>query len=448
MGGQSGGVQRFFSRVFKERQIYHRSDGVVHFISMSTKTQVAFASIAGAALLWIAYASVNVVFKEQIIVKKDRDARNMERSFEREILRRQQEYEDIDALFQTAKTEFRDEIDVLRGRHATLSGLIDRAEGAEALLSDLSKELATAGAPNGEKPKNGVRIMVDQDPGEPTPRQSRSSALQRDAALEAAHHAQVSSAWLPPAMAVDADGADPLKLRQAHRASQTLIADQLLLLAAIEERAARRTRQIKAVLEAVGVGAQTLASPGKIVNVPLAQGGPFIDADNKSDFGTPFFARANRTGAAVQEFALLASVLENIPLSSPITEERRFTSGFGIRKDPFSGRRGAHYGVDFAAWRGTPIRATAKGVVVFSGTRSTFGKLVEIDHGNGFKTRYAHLRRRTVKAGERVELHDQIGELGSTGRSSGPHVHYEVLFKGKQVNPMRFIEAGRYVFES
>jgi len=94
------------------------------------------------------------------------------------------------------------------------------------------------------------------------------------------------------------------------------------------------------------------------------------------------------------------------------------------------------------------VTATGAGVVKFAGTRSGFGRVVEIDHGNGFITRYAHMSRITVKAKQKVNLHDKVGELGSSGRSTGPHVHYEVLFKKRPVNPRRFIEAGRYVFES
>ena len=124
------------------------------------------------------------------------------------------------------------------------------------------------------------------------------------------------------------------------------------------------------------------------------------------------------------------------------------TSRFGVRRDPINGRNANHHGIDFAAGWASPIVSTATGKVKFAGTRSGFGRVVEIDHGNGFVTRYAHLNRFVVKRGQKVKLHQKIGELGNSGRSTGPHIHYEIIYKGRPVNPQRFIEAGRYVVES
>ena len=436
MGRKSGKFGRIVSRFFKERQIYHRSDGVVHFISMSSKTQIALAAVAGSALLWIAYASVNVVFKEQIIVAKERDSRVMELSYGRQLLEQQQAYEDIDTLNQIMKRQYNSEIDAIRSRHETLRAMIERDVAVDVGLETLSKKLSEAGAPNGQKPSNGNRIMIDVEPGEPTPRESRVSLLKRKAMNEAI--GWVSKGGLAHSDAVATD----------QLASVNLYVEQTLLLASLEEKATKRLNELKKVMKAVGLNAETLMQPSKIRNQALAQGGPFIDADNYSMQDSLFFGHANRVAALVDELSVYHSVIKNVPISSPLTATRRFTSGYGVRKDPISGRRSNHYGIDFAAaWR-SPVRATADGVVKFAGVRSGFGKVVEIDHGNGFMTRYAHLNRHSVKKGAKVKLHDKIGELGSSGRSTGPHVHYEILFKGKPTNPQRFIEAGRYVFES
>jgi len=180
----------------------------------------------------------------------------------------------------------------------------------------------------------------------------------------------------------------------------------------------------------------------------LAQGGPFIDIAAGGEAAAIFYEHANRAAAAVDDLAAIYKALQNVPLSSPLVVGRRFTSGFGIRRDPINGKYSRHNGIDFAAPWASPVTATADGVIHFAGTRSGFGRVVEINHGNGFITRYAHLNRISVKSGQKVSLHDKVGELGSSGRSTGPHVHYEVLYKGKPLNPRRFIEAGRYVFES
>ena len=115
------------------------------------------------------------------------------------------------------------------------------------------------------------------------------------------------------------------------------------------------------------------------------------------------------------------------------------SSGFGYRVDPFTGRRRMHKGLDFAAMTGTPIYAPADGVVSYSGREGGYGKIVSIDHGYGIVTRYAHNSRLLVKTGEKVKRWQKIAEVGSTGRSSGPHLHYEVRVNGVPVNPENYI---------
>jgi len=115
------------------------------------------------------------------------------------------------------------------------------------------------------------------------------------------------------------------------------------------------------------------------------------------------------------------------------------SSGFGYRRDPFTGRSRLHKGMDFGANRGTPVYAPADGVVSFAGREGGYGKIVSIDHGYGIVTRYAHNSRLMVKSGQRVKRWDKIAEVGSTGRSSGPHLHYEVRLNGVPVNPEKYI---------
>lgn len=115
------------------------------------------------------------------------------------------------------------------------------------------------------------------------------------------------------------------------------------------------------------------------------------------------------------------------------------SSKFGFRTSPFSGRRVFHEGLDIAARYGLDVKATAKGIVVYSGDKAGYGKVVTIDHGYGYMTRYGHNSNLTVKVGDKVEKGDVIAKVGSTGRSTGPHVHYEVLVNGIPVNPLKFI---------
>lgn len=438
MSRKSGRVRRIISRLFKERQIYHRSDGVVHFISMSTKTQIALAAVLGSFLLWVAYASVNVVFKEQIIVAKDRDARVMETAYTKQLQKQMRAYDDVASLNVIMQQEFDATMAEISSRHQTLKNMVERKFAVDQSIGSLAQGLAEAGAPNGAKPSNGNRVMIDVAPAEATPRQSRVSVLRREAVEEAARGRADVPAGSPAAAAIE----------KMEAASADLYVEQMLLLASLEESAAQKIDELRMVMASTGVSADEIAPPAKIANFVLAQGGPFIDAQNVSDISTAFFLHANRAGQLIDELSTLDAAVTRMPLSSPLTVSRRFTSGFGVRRDPITGRNASHYGIDFAAAWASPVTATAAGVVRFAGTKSGWGRVVEIDHGNGFMTRYAHLNRITVSAGQKIQLHEKVGELGSSGRSTGPHVHYEILYKGKPKNPRRFIEAGRYVFES
>jgi len=438
MSRRSGKFRRMLSRFFKERQIYHRSDGVVHFISMSSKTQIALAMVVGAALMWVAYASVNVVFKEQIIVAKERDFRVMETTLSKRLVDAQKAYDDVNMLNHIIEQQFDATMDDIASRHQLLKNMVERKAAIDQDIDALAAGLSEAGGPNGQKPSNGNRVMIDIAPGEPTPRQSRMSVLRKEASTEVVLRRRAAA---QEGLAADA-------IRTMETAAADLFLEQTLLLASIEEKAAKQIETLKLVMDSTGVESSALVTPAKISNVALAQGGPFIDAAISSGAPSRFFQHANRAAGAVDELEAIQAAIDHVPLSSPLTASRRFTSGFGIRRDPFNGRHSSHFGVDFAAAWASPVTATAAGRVKFAGTRSGFGRVVEIDHGNGFLTRYAHMSRITVKTGSKVDLHDKVGELGSSGRSTGAHVHYEIHFKGRPINPRRFIEAGRYVFES
>jgi len=131
--------------------------------------------------------------------------------------------------------------------------------------------------------------------------------------------------------------------------------------------------------------------------------------------------------------------LDHVPTINPVAAPHYFSSGFGARRDPFTGRPARHNGIDLSAPRGTPFRCTADGQVVFVGRNGDFGKSIKIDHGNGFVTVYAHADRLLVERGQAVRRGDVIGEIGNTGRSTGDHLHYEVRQDGRPVNPRTFI---------
>jgi murein DD-endopeptidase MepM/ murein hydrolase activator NlpD len=181
-------------------------------------------------------------------------------------------------------------------------------------------------------------------------------------------------------------------------------------------------------------------------------GGPLIEAKDPRalaavlDVDERFAARIQRAAGDMKAMQDLSAAAERLPFDRPTDTAK--SSGFGVRFDPFTGRPAYHSGLDFSGGVGVPIRATAPGVVSFVGQRSGYGNCVEIDHGRGLKTRYAHLSAFGVKVGQRVGVGQRIAAMGSTGRSTGPHLHYEVWVDGRAANPDRFVKAGEYVREA
>jgi murein DD-endopeptidase MepM/ murein hydrolase activator NlpD len=143
--------------------------------------------------------------------------------------------------------------------------------------------------------------------------------------------------------------------------------------------------------------------------------------------------------AALENLILARELKEEIHPEGRPVQSGFISSYFGEREDPFDGQETFHKGVDFAGTKGSTVMAVAAGVVTWAGERSGFGKLIEINHGDGYVTRYGHNERTLVSVGQTVKRGDPVGLMGSTGRSTGPHVHFEVLRNGRQVDPLSFI---------
>ncbi len=180
------------------------------------------------------------------------------------------------------------------------------------------------------------------------------------------------------------------------------------------------------------------------------EGGPFIDAKNPSalahflDVDEPFAADISHVALDATALHSLSQALSKVPIGRPVTHVEK-TSSFGVRTDPFTGRAAFHPGQDFRGAYRTPIHVTANGVVAFTGQRTGYGNTVEVDHGHGLRTRYAHLAAIMVRPGQTVTVGQQIGAMGSTGRSTGVHLHYEVWQDGRLQDPERFLRAGQGV---
>ncbi|WP_227267865.1 M23 family metallopeptidase [Roseobacter weihaiensis] len=178
------------------------------------------------------------------------------------------------------------------------------------------------------------------------------------------------------------------------------------------------------------------------------QGGPLtpLSFSSRNLEPTEDMERANRLLGHMDTLNLYRIAAEKAPFALPVKQGFRFTSDYGFRRDPKTGGRRMHKGVDFAAPLGTHLHATADGVVTEAGWSSGYGRLVKIEHDFGIETRYAHLSKIHVKVGQRVSRGDHIGDMGASGRVTGVHLHYEVRVGGKAVNPMTYIKAAQDVF--
>lgn len=193
--------------------------------------------------------------------------------------------------------------------------------------------------------------------------------------------------------------------------------------------AANKAQKITDILK--GVGARVPQATQSDV------GGPFVPLDHSVSFDVHLDALET----TLNRYDKVASLAKALPLKNPLPGAA-ISSRYGTRIDPFNGRTAMHGGIDFKAPRGSVVRASGSGVVVSAGRNGGYGKVVEVKHRDGLVTRYAHLSRISVKEGQRVDAGQIVGKVGSTGRSTGPHLHYEVRSGGKTRNPETYINTG------
>jgi murein DD-endopeptidase MepM/ murein hydrolase activator NlpD len=210
---------------------------------------------------------------------------------------------------------------------------------------------------------------------------------------------------------------------------------QIVALTAMEENYDSRARRMRGVLGDLGITtpSDTPAARGGV-------GGPFLPV--KPGDNNAFERQLHRINISRNQIERLRRTLVQVPYRKPVLGSIETTSSFGVRSDPFLGRPAMHSGLDFRGATGDPVRATAAGKVVAAGWSGGYGKMVEIEHNDQLSTRYGHLSQINVKVGEVVRIGQVVGEIGSTGRSTGPHLHYETRIDGDAVDPQKFLRAG------
>jgi len=448
-------VWAWLHETFPERQIYIRSDGRVQFFTFGATLQATLAGLTLIFLGWVAFATVNVIFKDRIIAAKDSRYQQMQSAYENRVGDLQTSYDDLNMALVSAEDRFKASADQLQAKQNTILHLLGKDPNAPALTVDASAtDDVREGDPNtvsdsvdvgGPGAANGSEIPPSQKPVDPQPRTAKPTkasfldlgTMSRLANVFFGRKTQPHIALRHPALRALASQTD-----RVNRISAT----ETRFLLQAENQVSTRVNAIEGVLRRTGVNPEQLEQRvGASQNV----GGPLISLQSMRIAGIADEAFQSAYRGAASEIAQLNDLLfamRHIPLTTPVHgSEFERTSGFGARIDPFTRRFAFHPGLDFAGPWGAGVQATAPGTVVFAGGRGGYGNMVEVDHGFGIRTRYGHLSSILVKVGARVSKGTVVGRLGSTGRSTGPHVHYEIMYDNVVRNPNNFIEAGRHV---
>jgi len=331
---------------------------------------------------------------EQQYAYEDRIAElraRIDRTTSRQLLDQEQFEQKLDDLLRRQST--------LETRQTALGGLFD--SGATGALR-----------PSG---RNAQELSVSAPPG-----RDRRSALEHEPAAGSAKSGK--EAGITAKLARVAASLDRVEQRQQ------------LALAQMQERYEGKARKLRGVLAELGL---RLEEP--------ARGGPFVPVRLPGE--TNGFERTLiRINIARAETEQLSRSLVSVPVRKPVTGEIDISSTFGARMDPFLRVPAMHTGIDFRGEVGDAVYATAAGTVSAAGWSGGYGRMVEVDHGNGFSTRYGHLSQITVAVGEKVRVGQEVGRMGSTGRSTGPHLHYETRVDGEAVDPQKFLDAGARLY--
>ncbi len=433
-------LHSLLERHFPERRVFLKSDNDTRFIRLSSETQIAAVAGVGVMVAWTAIAT-------SILLMDSIGSGNF-----REQAKRDQ------ATYQERLNILSDERDT---RAAEALAAHDRFNAALEQISVMQSELLES---ENRRRELETGIEVIQTTLRATMKQREDARIELaelqqstggDSAYMAASANPAQMAFMTDALARTAAQRDQIAADAQGALHQR---DELELeIRLMQERSDEIFRQLE---EAMVISVEPLDKMFRNAGMPTdrildevrrgysGMGGPLtpLSLSTRGEELTPDQIRANILLEQMDQLNLYRIAAEKAPFASPVRAAVRFTSGYGTRRDPKTGGRRMHNGADFAGPSGTDIFATADGVVTHAGWQSGFGRLVKIKHAFGIETLYAHNTKVRVKVGQRVSRGDHIADMGSTGRSTGTHLHYEVRVNGKPVNPMTYIKAARNVF--
>jgi murein DD-endopeptidase MepM/ murein hydrolase activator NlpD len=387
---------------------FHRPRGdytLVHGGRQVRLGPVAFWIVVGTLVvmaLWSIATGTYFAFSEDVLTRLLGRQAAMQVAYEDRIAELRAQIDRITSRQLLDQEQFEQKLDLLLKRQATLD------QRTVTLADDFLATGSTARTRKGQR-----------DAGIEIPRPSPLKDTDRDARLTAP---------------VDTHGFAGA-LTRVSRSLDKIEDRQTALLGGLEAHFDAKARHMRDVLDDLGINAKSRA--------PAAVGGPFVPARPPRSSASAFDRQLYRVNVARAQVDRINRALVTVPVRKPVNGELEMSSPFGVRTDPFLGRPAMHTGLDLRGDKGEPVHVTADGKVTVAGWDGGYGRMVEVNHGHGLATRYGHLSEIDVKVGQIVHIGQVIGRIGSTGRSTGPHLHYETRINDEPVDPRKFLHAGR-----
>lgn len=453
-------------RNFPERQIIFRSRGDVRYVALSGRSQLLLGVGVLAFAGWIGYASVNAIYRDTLLESRDRRIAELTIAYERLAL----DFERNQENFLVASRDLEERYRRLHDMAAKQGMSQDTAEAKPQPPRPAEKPavaVANAALPKLPEAKPDVKVepkaaeIVKIEPAKAeTPKADSVKAELAEASPRSIEDLEAMlRASRQKSAAQTAPKAGEIETRiLALRGRQRDVVDDL------NQRTEKNVAALEKTLRGTGLDIESLIRRHAAARAEVGVGGPLravadatgaamslpgnTEAQTAALGNDPIDRDVAKLEGKLGRWGELVALAQRLPLALPVDQnETETSSGFGRRMDPFTKQWAFHAGLDLIGPRHAPVQSTAAGVVVFAGRKGPYGRAVEIDHGLGLKTRYAHLHTITVQVGETVPFYKRIGTMGSTGRSTGQHLHYEILLDDEPVDPSKFIEAGYHVFK-
>ena len=427
-----GWSKRLGNRIFPERQVFLRTAGRVSFVRISPLFQVFVVALIAVTVGWMAFTSVDYFLHGRILAAKDNQIANARLAYH-SLLAEVAEYQ----------KKFTIAVRDLEENHSLMLSLVEQNTTLQQNLQTVENQLQTTRADRQmvASARHNLKIQLNSIEDKMRSLASHNFLLRGD--LDNVETG-LESALAERNMALFEGNRMRRKINELQIRLSNLQTTQIEAVQRLSGRAASEIEAIERVVGIAGIKTAQLLGTGN--GLPKGQGGPFIAVQRDDSPANRLKADLANLHLRLDHWGKLEDMVRRLPLSSPL-KYYSITSRFGKRRDPFNKKWASHYGVDMGAVFRSSVYATAPGEVTYVGWKGKYGRLIEIDHGAGIKTRYAHLHKTLVKKGQVIGYREKIALVGSTGRSTGAHLHYEVVFKGKPRNPMKFIKAGLHVLQ-